>query len=220
MPVSIWPTNFAPTFALALGIDYALFIVHRFRGAFFGSHLTAEEATAVTMDTAGKAVLFSGVTVLISLSAVMLVPSPWIPVDEPGDHARGPVRARRDPDALRAVLAKLGPRVDKLSLPWAHSGEHRSAKFAAWGERLWKHPLAYGAIALAILVALAIPVTQLKTAMPSIKVVPTSDSSRIGYGRYRPRSVRARPARSRSSHPPRSARRPSRSPNTIPTSRR
>ena len=76
MPVSIWAMNFALMFALALGIDYALFIVHRFRGAFFGSHLSPEEATAVTMDTAGKAVLFSGVTVLISLSAVMLVPSP------------------------------------------------------------------------------------------------------------------------------------------------
>ena len=37
---------------------------------------------------------------------------------------------------LPAVLARLGPRVDKLALPWAHSGEHRSARFAAWGERL------------------------------------------------------------------------------------
>ena len=68
--------NFALMFALALGIDYALFVVHRFRGAFFGSKLPPEEAVAQTMDTAGKAVLFSGVTVLISLSAVMLVPSP------------------------------------------------------------------------------------------------------------------------------------------------
>jgi putative drug exporter of the RND superfamily len=34
---------------------------------------------------------------------------------------------------LPAVLAKLGPRVDKLSLPWAHSGELRSARFAGWG---------------------------------------------------------------------------------------
>ena len=76
MPISIWAMNFALMFALALGIDYALFVVHRFRGAFFGSRLSAQEATAVTMDTAGKAVLFSGVTVLISLSAVMLVPSP------------------------------------------------------------------------------------------------------------------------------------------------
>ena len=76
MPVSIWAMNFALMFALALGIDYALFIVHRFRGAYFGSRLSAADATAVTMDTAGKAVLFSGVTVLISLTAVMLVPSP------------------------------------------------------------------------------------------------------------------------------------------------
>ena len=66
--------NFALVFALALGIDYALFVVHRFRGAFFGSKLSAREAIAVTMDAAGKAVLFSGVTVLVSLSAVMLVP--------------------------------------------------------------------------------------------------------------------------------------------------
>ncbi len=108
MPISIWAMNFALMFALALGIDYALFIVHRFRGAFFGSHLSAEDATAVTMDTAGKAVLFSGVTVLISLSAVMLVPSPGVPVDEPRDHARGDLRARGDADAAagRSVEAR------------------------------------------------------------------------------------------------------------------
>ncbi len=76
LDISIWAMNFALMFALALGIDYALFVVMRFRGAFFGSGLSAEEATAVTMDTAGKAVLFSGLTVLISLTAVMLVPSP------------------------------------------------------------------------------------------------------------------------------------------------
>ena len=43
---------------------------------------------------------------------------------------------------LPAVLAKLGPRVDKLALPWVHSGEHRSPRFARWGERLWRRPLA------------------------------------------------------------------------------
>ena len=74
--ISIWAMNFALMFALALGIDYALFMVHRFRAGLFGSKLPARDAVAVTMDTAGKAVLFSGATVLISLSAVMLVPSP------------------------------------------------------------------------------------------------------------------------------------------------
>ena len=183
LPISIWAMNFALMFALALGIDYALFVVHRFRGALFGGHLSADEAVAVTMDTAGKAVLFSGVTVLISLSAVMLVPSPAFRSMSLGIMLAVIFVLVATLTLLPAVLAKLGPRVDRLALPWAHSGEHRSARFAAWGERLWRRPVAYGAIALAILVGLAIPVTQLKTSMPSIKVVPTSDSSRIGYQR-------------------------------------
>src|SRR4051794_4298244 len=69
--ISIWAMNFALMFALALGIDYALFIVYRFRSALFGSKLPPDEAVAATMDSAGKAVLFSGLTVLTSLSAVM-----------------------------------------------------------------------------------------------------------------------------------------------------
>jgi len=181
IPISIWAMNFALMFALALGIDYALFIVMRFRGALFGSDLDAEEATAVTMDTAGKAVLFSGVTVLISLTAVMLVPSPAFRSMSLGIMLAVIFVLAATLTLLPAVLTKLGPKVDNLSLPWAHSGEHRSPRFAAWGERLWQHPLRYGIPALVVLLGLAYPVTQLKTSMPSIKVVPTSDSSRIGY---------------------------------------
>ncbi len=54
LDVSIWAMNFALMFALALGIDYALFIVVRFRGALFGSNRDPVDATAETMDTAGK----------------------------------------------------------------------------------------------------------------------------------------------------------------------
>ncbi|HLI60297.1 MAG TPA: MMPL family transporter [Solirubrobacteraceae bacterium] len=180
-PISIWAMNFALMFALALGIDYALFVVHRFRGAFFGERMSAEEATAVTMDTAGKAVLFSGITVLISLSAVMLVPSPAFRSMSLGIMLAVIFVLAATLTLLPAVLAKLGPKVDNVSLPWAHSGEHHSPRFERWGERLWAKPIRYGIVALAILVGLAIPVTQLKTAMPSIKVVPTTDASYIGY---------------------------------------
>jgi RND superfamily putative drug exporter len=61
-------------------------------------------------------------------------------------------------------------------------GEHRSALFARWGERLWRRPALYGVPALALLLLLAVPVLRLDTGMPSIKVVPKSDGSRIGYG--------------------------------------
>ncbi len=181
LPISIWAMNFALMFALALGIDYALFVVYRFRGAFFGSRMNAVEATAQTMDTAGKAVLFSGLTVLISLTAVMLVPSPAFRSMSLGIMLAVLFVLAATLTLLPAVLARLGPRVDKLSLPWVRSGEHRSPRFAAWAERLWRRPFAYGAVALVALLGLAFPVTQLHTAMPSIKVVPPRDSSRVGY---------------------------------------
>jgi putative drug exporter of the RND superfamily len=179
--ISIWAMNFALMFALALGIDYALFVVHRFRGAFFGSRLDTRDAVAVTMDTAGKAVLFSGVTVLISLSAVMLVPSPAFRSMALGIMLSVVFVLAATLTLLPAVLAKLGPKVDAFPLRWVHSGEHRSARFARWGERLWRHPHLYGPAATLILVLLALPVLGLKTGMPSIKVVPTDDGSRVGY---------------------------------------
>ena len=181
LAVSIWAMNFALMFALALGIDYALFVVMRFRAALLGSRLSPADAVAQTMDTAGKAVLFSGLTVLISLTAVMLVPSPAFRSMSLGIMLAVIFVLAATLTLLPAVLAKLGPRVDKLALPWVHSGEHRSARFAAWAERLWRRPYAYGALALALLVALALPVLGLKTAMPSIKVVPPGDGSRVGY---------------------------------------
>ncbi len=179
--VSIWAMNFALMFALALGIDYALFIVHRFRSAFFGAKLPAEEAVAEAMDTAGKAVLFSGLTVLISLSAVMLVPSPAFRSMALGIMLSVLFVLAATLTLLPAVLARLGPKVDRLALPWAHSGEHRSRAFARWAGLLWRRPLLFGAAAVAVLVALALPILGLDTGMPSIKVVPSKDSSRRGY---------------------------------------
>ena len=82
---------------------------------------------------------------------------------------------------LPLVLAKLDHRINKLALPWSRSGEHRSPKFAAWGERLWKRPLVWGLASLVVLLALAAPIFGLKTAMPSIKVLPEDASARVGY---------------------------------------
>jgi RND superfamily putative drug exporter len=179
--VSIWAMNFALMFALALGIDYALFLVVRFRAALFGDRLSPTDAVVKTMDTAGKAVLFSGITVLISLSAVMLVPSPAFRSMALGIMLSVLFIMAATLTLLPAVLARLGTRVNRFGLRWAHSGEHRSARFAQWGERLWRRPGIHGAVAVGVLVALAIPIFGLHTGMPSIKVVPASDPSRQGY---------------------------------------
>jgi RND superfamily putative drug exporter len=179
--ISIWAMNFALMFALALGIDYALFIVVRYRAALFGSGLKPAEAAAVAMDTAGKAVLFSGLTVLISLSAVMLVPSPAFRSMALGIMFSVVFVLAASLTLLPAVLAKLGGRVNRVALPWVHRGEHRSPRFARWAELLWRRPWIFGAAATAILVGLALPALRLDTGMPSIAVVPKNDSSRQGY---------------------------------------
>ena len=181
VPVSIWAMNFAMMFALALGIDYALFLVVRFRAARMGHHESPRQAIAETMDTAGKAVLLSGATVLISLSAVMLVPSPSFRSMAGGIMLSVIFVLAATLTLLPLVLHKLDQRINKLALPWVHTGEHRSPKFEAWGERLWKRPFAFGLAALVILLALAAPIFGLKTAMPSIKVLPEDASARVGY---------------------------------------
>jgi putative drug exporter of the RND superfamily len=178
--ISIWSMNFALMFALALGVDYALFIVHRFRVTSARLGLPVRDAVAATMDTAGKAVLFSGVTVLISLSAVLLVPSPAFRSTSLGIMLSVVFVLAAALTLLPAVLAKLGPRIDRFALPWARAEEHDSARAAAWARRLWRHPLRYGLAACVLLVVLALPVLALKTAMPSIKVVPSDSGSRQG----------------------------------------
>ena len=71
--------------------------------------------------------------------------------------------------------------MDALPLRWVHSGEHRSARFGRWAELLWRRPWTFGGGALVVLLVLAAPVIGLRTAMPSIKVVPASDSAAVGY---------------------------------------
>ncbi len=175
--ISIWAMNFALMFSLALGIDYALFIVHRFRASL--ARLGVRDAVVVTMDTAGQAVLFSAMTVLVSLSAVLLVPSPAFRSTALGIMLSVAFVLAATLTLLPAVLAKLGPRVD--ALPLGRSRADRSPRSARWGERLWRQAWLFGPAAALVLVVLALPVLGLKTGMPSIKVIPDGEGARVGY---------------------------------------
>lgn len=179
-PISVWAMNFAMMFALALGIDYALFIVARFRDAI--AHATSKQgAVAETMDTAGKAVVLSGITVLVSLSAVLLVPAPAVRTMAIGIMLAVFFVLLASMTLLPAVLGKLGTKVNGGSLPYAKRQEHRSPRFAAWGEVLHKHPWPFAIGSVLVLIALSIPVLGLKVAMPSIEVVPADAPVRQGY---------------------------------------
>jgi RND superfamily putative drug exporter len=176
--LSIWTLNFAMMFALALGIDYALFIVTRFRNALHHTPGDPAAAVGVTMDSAGKAVLFSGLTVIVSLSAVLLVPVPAFRSMAAGMMlAVGFVLLA----ALTLLPAVLGPAVNRLSLPWHSAGEHRSPWWHSVAQRIQKRPVPVAAAVLAVLVLLALPLLGLRTGMPSITVLGKDKGAREGY---------------------------------------
>ncbi|GAB88893.1 MMPL family transporter [Gordonia rhizosphera] len=179
-PISVWAMNFAMMFALALGIDYALFMVSRFRAAMM-VHDTPRHATIETMATAGKAVLLSGLTVLVSLSAVLLVPAPAVRTMAIGIMLAVIFVLAATMTLLPAVMAALGPKVNAGSLPWAKKQQHHSPVFEKWGHLLHRHPWPFAIVSLAILILLALPVFGLKVAMPSINVVPEDAPVRQGY---------------------------------------
>jgi RND superfamily putative drug exporter len=193
-PVSIWALNFALMFALALGIDYALFLVVRFRAALHRRGATPGDRDVVvasvseTMAT-GKAVAFSALTVLASLAAILLVPSPAFRSMALGIMLAVVAVLAATLTVLPAVLGRLGTRIDagRLRLPWrdrrgSHPhGQRLEQRLHAWGQTLWRHPVAAGLAALVVLGLAAAPVIGLRTSMPSITIIPASANARVGY---------------------------------------
>ncbi len=191
-PVSIWALNFALMFALALGIDYALFLVVRFRAALErrrvapGDRAGVVAAVTETMDTAGKAVAFSALTVLGSLAAILLVPSPAFRSMALGIMLSVVAVLAATLTLLPAVLGRLGTRINagRIRIPRRPRTRTRPGlddRFHAWGRLLWRHPLPASLAALGALLLAAAPVLGLRTNMPSITIVPASANARIGY---------------------------------------
>ena len=180
--ITIWAMNFALMFALAVGIDYALFVVVRFRAALRAGRRPLD-AVGETMDSAGKAVLVSGLAVLASLSAVIVVPSQPFRTSVVGILLAVGFVLAASLTLLPAVLAALGQRIDRFALPWVGAVQHRSEPFARWGRLIWRRPVLVGAPAAGLLVALAIPVLSLHTAMPNAAVLTGDASARVGYER-------------------------------------
>ena len=191
-PVSIWALNFALMFALALGIDYALFLVMRFRsalkrrGAEPGDREAIVASVAETVDTAGKAVAFSALTVLASLAAIMIVPSPAFRSMAFGIMLSVVAVLAATLTLLPAVLGKLGTNINKgkVRLRRGHrpEGEGQLDRILHhWGNFLWRHPFPAGAAAVVLLLLAAAPIIGMRTNMPSITIVPASANARVGY---------------------------------------
>jgi putative drug exporter of the RND superfamily len=113
--VSIFALNLITAMGLGLGIDYSLFVVSRFREELHRG-LTPHDAVVQTVKTAGRTVAFSGITVALSLSALLIFPLTFLRSFAYAGVAVVLLAALAAVVFLPALLAVLGHRVDKLAI--------------------------------------------------------------------------------------------------------
>ena len=178
-PLSVWSMNFSMMIGLAVGIDYSLFIVSRYREEREDGK-NAEDAMAGTLDTAGKAVFLSAVTVVLSLAAVFLVPIMVFRSMALGMILAVVAVAAASLTLLPAILVASG---DRVLVTRGKKDPDRAAegRWARWTGLAMRRPGITLATGLGVLLLLAAPAAGMNLGMPGAGVVDEGRSSRDGY---------------------------------------
>jgi putative drug exporter of the RND superfamily len=170
---------------LGVGIDYALFIVTRFRQALHDG-LRPVDAAAAAIATAGRAVIFAGTTVAISISALVVIGLDFITKMGFGAAITVFTAVVAANTLLPAVLSLLGHRIDKGKVPLvkqqddSYAGRQRTLA-ARWGRFVTRHAVAVTATTVVGLVVLALPVLGVQLGSSDAGSNPTSTTTRRAY---------------------------------------
>jgi uncharacterized membrane protein YdfJ with MMPL/SSD domain len=177
----------APTLAtmlgLGVGIDYALFIVFRYRDELHGG-ADVREAVSRAMATSGSAVVFAGVTVIIALLSLLVARVPIIGAMGYASALAVFVAVLTAITFLPAVLGVVGRRIDALRLPWRRAPERAREGdniWARWAGTVTRHPWISLIAALAVLLPLAAPTLTLILGQEDIGAWPTRSTQRRAY---------------------------------------
>ena len=178
-PLSVWSMNFSMMIGLAVGIDYSLFIVTRYREEREDGH-NAADAMANTLQSAGKAVFLSALTVVMSLAAIFVVPIMVFRSMALGMILSVVAVAFASLTLLPAALAALG---DRVLVKKGEPDLDRSAegRWTRWTSSALKRPGLTLALGLILLLGLAAPALGMRLGMPGARVVDEGYSSRDGY---------------------------------------
>jgi RND superfamily putative drug exporter len=179
--VSQYALNVVTLIGLGVAIDYSLFVVNRFRDELAAGS-SREEALATTMATAGRAITFSGVTVAIGLSAMLFYQGTFLASMGAAGAIVVGAAVLYGLTFLPALLAVLGPGVNRLSLPFLG---RRPVAGRGWWHRLasWvmRRPLLVLAPTLGLLVLMGTPFLHLRLANGDVDQLPPRLEARQGY---------------------------------------
>jgi len=150
---------------LGVAIDYSLLIVSRWREERAHGH-DNEEAVVIAMKTAGHAVLASGITVAISLVALVVVPVPLLRSMGIGGMLIPVVSVAVVLTLLPALLSSIGPKID---WPRIRKEGVASRAWSAWARTIVRHRIVATLTALTLLALLILPVFNLKIGQPGVE---------------------------------------------------
>jgi RND superfamily putative drug exporter len=175
--VSIFSLNLTTALGLGLAIDYALFVVSRFREELAAGRDTGD-AVKRTVATAGRTVLFSAATVMVSLAAMLVFPLAFLRSFGYAGIAVVALAAVGAVIVLPALLAVLGPRVERLRVRRVQAagsgkGWHRMAM------TVMKRPIPIATAAIALLVFLGLPFLGVEFGRADDRVLPPDSEARV-----------------------------------------
>ena len=153
---------------LATGIDYALLMVNRFREELPRCESSAQ-AAQVTVQTAGRAVTFSGLTVLVALMALLVPPLEFVQSMGVASVIVMTFSVLVSLTALPAAFTLLGGRVNRFSLSRVAPGSRSRGFWQARAEAVTKRPLVWTVVGTLILLGLAAPLTGMQVAFSGVR---------------------------------------------------
>jgi RND superfamily putative drug exporter len=178
--LSIFIVNMLTGMGLALGIDYSLFVISRYREERRAGR-TKEDAIAASGATASRAVLFSGTAFVVALFGMLLVPTTIMRSLAAGAILVGIISVCAALTLLPALLGLLGDRVDALRLPVVGRGETESRFWSAIVKRVLRRPAVSLVLAAALMIAAAVPVFGLHIGASGVSTLPDRLPSKQGY---------------------------------------
>jgi len=167
---------------LGVGIDYALFIVTRYRENL-AAGADPERSVVHAIDTAGRAVLFAGTTVVISVLGLLLMKTSIMRGVAIGISIGVLTTMVASVTLLPALLGFVGRKIDKLGLPHRErpEGDVKESGWTRWSHVIQRHPWPAAILGLVFLLVLAVPLLSMRLGFTDAGNRPKSDTTRQAY---------------------------------------
>jgi putative drug exporter of the RND superfamily len=182
--LSVYTVNMLSGMGLALGVDYSLFVVSRYREERLHGR---EQFDAITASgaTASRTVLFSGMTFVLAMFGLLLVPNTLFRSLAAGAILAGAISVLAALTLLPAVLGLLGDRINAGRIPFfGRTAERAGTEGRFWGRvvhAVMRRPVVSLVLAVGFLLVLALPVLRLETGSQGASALPDRFESKQGY---------------------------------------